>query len=291
MLNWGRYGAASARARERNIGAASIAAGTTTDTYELQFPRRLAVVADVVAVGQSVAGSLAHLVFGIAAAGLSPETDGAETRYPVRVRLVALDSNDRPVTGLDTTLVLRYTRPLKAGEFIVGRAEVVLPPGRWRYRASLQQGGSAGVVLPRNSVMIADLNGAALALSDVALGSKGRAVTWVTEAADSVLMAPSALFRRGADVELYYEVSGATPSLMYRHEITVLRNDRRRDRAGRRPLVALSFEEEAADSVIRSHRTISLHRLKEGSYVVEVKIVAPDGSSQVRRRALTLIDR
>ena len=290
MLNWGRYGAAKARARERGIGAASIAVGTTTDTYELQFRQRLRVVADLIAVGSNPRGSLAHLVFGIAAAQAVPDSAGGETRYPVRVRLVALDSVDRPRASLDTVVTIRYPRPLNDGEFVVGRAELVLPPGEWRYRAALQQGDSSGVVLPRRSVLVANTAGMTLELSDIALGTPGRALVWITPSADTVLLAPSALFRRGSDVELYYEVTGATTGLRYRHDITVLRSERPGSRR-RRPLVTLSFAEEAADPVIRSHRTVKLERLKEGNYVVEVKIAAPDGNSQVRRRALTLIDR
>jgi GWxTD domain-containing protein len=288
MLNWGRYGAANARARERSIGAASIAAGTTTDTYELQFARRLAVVADLVAVGRSTRGSLAHLVFGIAASGLSAETRGSEAEYRVRVRLVALDARDAPIASLDTSLLIQYPRALKPGEFVVGRAELTLPRGEWRYRASLQQGDSAGVVLPRQSVIVADMSGSALALSDIALGSRGRAVSWVTEAADTVLLAPSGLFRKGANVELYYEVSGATPRHLYRHEITVLRADGPTGKR-RHPLVAVSFQEPAADSVIRSRRVVRLDRLKEGNYLMEVKVTAPDGSSEIRQRLLRLI--
>ncbi len=286
MLNWGRYGAGHARARERGIGAASIAVSTTTDSYELQFPHRLAVVADLVAVGRSAAGSLAHLVFGIAASGIKPEAVDGEARYPVRVRLVALDQHDRPVTGLDTIVVVRHRRVLGSGEFVVGRAELPLPRGTWRYRASLQQGDSVGVVLPRDSVTVADIYSGKLALSDIALGTRGRSVAWVTDAADTVLLAPSSLFRKGVDVELYYETSGATQGQRYRHEITLLHHERAKRR---RPLVALSFEEEAADSVVRSHRSVRLERLKEGSYVVEVKVTAPDGSSRVRQRSLRLI--
>jgi GWxTD domain-containing protein len=290
MLNWGRHGAANARALERSIGSASIVVATTTDTYELEFRHRLAAVADLIAVGRSATGSLAHLVFGIAASGTSPDTVEGQATYRVRVRLVAVDQRDRPLIGVDTVVVIRHPRPLQAGQFLVGRAEIPLPPGNWYYRASLQQGDSAGVVLPRHSVMAAAARGSSLALSDLALGSRGRAVVWVTDAADTVLLAPSALFRKGSDVELYYETVGAAPGLSYRHEISVLRAERPGAKR-RRPLVALSFEEAAPDSIIRSQRVLQLEGIKEGGYVVEVKITAPDGTSQTRQRSLRVIPR
>ena len=290
MLNWGRYGAANARARERSVGAASIAVSTTTDSYELNFSRPLPVVANLIAVGRSAAGSLAHLVFGISAPDARAEVSGRKVGYQVRARLVALDSRDRPIASLDTTLVIRYERALGPGEFVVGRVELVLPPGSWTYRALLQQGDSFGVILPRDSVVVADTDGRTLQLSDIALGSAGRAITWITDAQDTVLLAPTALIRQNANVEIYYEASGVTPGLEYRHEITVLRSERPGS-TRRRPLVALSFDEKAADSVVRAHRSFRLERLKEGSYVVEVKITAPDGSSQTRQRPIRLIDR
>src|SRR6185503_6358347 len=48
MLNWGRFGSARAQSWERRVGTTSIAVGTTTDSYELQFAHRLAAVADLV---------------------------------------------------------------------------------------------------------------------------------------------------------------------------------------------------------------------------------------------------
>lgn len=290
MLNWGPHGAARARALERDIGGTSISIATRTDTYELQFPLRLGVVADLIAVGSRDGGNLGHLVFGIAAPGTSPESAFGSVRYPVRVRLVALDQADRAVARLDTTVVIRLSREVRAGEYLVGRAELLLPAGRWSYRASLQQGDSSGVVLPRDSVRVAPTDGTSFSLSDIALGSKGRAAPWVTEAADTVLLAPSASFRVGSDVELYYEASGATPGAPYRHQITVLRQERQgSDR--RRALVALSFEEKAPAPVLRSRRTVRLDRLKAGSYVVELRVTASDGSSEMRRRGIRLIDR
>ena len=186
--------------------------------------------------------------------------------------------------------MIRHQRPLSKNEWLVGRAELILPPGRWSYRAALQQGDSAGVVLPPDSVRVGNSDGTALELSDIALGSPGRAVSWITEVADTVLLAPASLFRKGSEVELYFEARGATPGLMYRHEITVSRS-RNRPADRKRPLVAVSFDEKATASVIRSHRTVRLDRLKEGSYLMEVKITAPDGRSQMHRRPIRVIDR
>jgi GWxTD domain-containing protein len=290
MLNWGRFGSAHARATERNIGATSIVVGTTTDSHELRFARRLAAVADLVAVGRGPAGSLAHLVFGIATPGTPGRHVDGGVEYSVRVRLVALDRQERSIATLDTTVVIRHRRPLTRHEWLVGRAELVLPPGGWGYRAALQLDDSAGVVLPQDSVRVGNSEGASLGLSEIALGSRDRAASWITEAGDTVLLAPSSTFRKGSEVELYFEATGATSGVVYRHEITVLRPSKRHsDRS--RPLVAVSFYEEAAASVIRSHRTVRLDRLKQGSYLVEVKITAPDGSSQVRQQPIRLIDR
>jgi len=288
MLNWGRFGSANAQARERNIGATSIAVGTTTDSYELQFAHRLGAVADLISVGRNTRGSLGHFVFGIAAPGTSARSATGGVEYSVRVRLAVLDRDDRLVANLDTTVVIPLRRPLLENEWLVGRAELVLPPGRWSYRAALEQGDSTGLVLPRDSVRVENSDGISLGLSDIALGSRGRAVPWITEVADTVLLAPSSLFRKGAEVELYYEASGATPGARYRHEITVLRaGGRASDR--RRPLVALSFAEEAPAAVIRARRIVRLDRVKAGSYLVEVRITGPEGNSQVRQRAVTLI--
>ncbi len=291
MLNWGRYGSANAEASERSIGATSIEVGTTTDAYELQFKRRLDAVADLISVGRRQGNSLAHLVFGIEASGTSGEPTAEGVEYRVRVRLVALDRHDRSVGTLDTVVVIHHLRTLHADEWLVGRAELSLPGGQWSYRAALAQGDSTGVVLPRNTVRVANTDGRSLGLSDIALGSPGRAVSWITDAADTVLLAPSALFRRGSEVETYYEVTGARPQAWYRHQITVLRAGGREADDGKRPLVSLSFEEQAAAEVIRSRRTVRLERLKSGSYLVEVRVTGPDGMAQVRRRAIQLIDR
>jgi GWxTD domain-containing protein len=289
MLNWGRFGAANERARERNIGIESIQVGTTTDNNELRFKRRLGAVADLIAVGQRSGQTLAHFVFGIAARGTTWQHAADGVDYPVRVRLVALDRHDRAVATLDTSLVVRLRQPLSKKQFVVGRAELPLPPGRWAYRAALQQGDSAGVVFPRDTVLVAHTSESLLSLSDIALGTPGRAVPWVTEAADTVLLAPSGLIRERAEMQIYYEAGGVRRG-HYRHEISVFRPDGRGN-TDRRPLVSVAFEELATGPTIRSRRTVRLEQLEQGRYVVEVRLTGPDGQSQVRRRSIQLIGR
>jgi hypothetical protein len=202
-----------------------------------------------------------------------------------------LDARDRAVGRVDTTFVIRRRHPLTKSQYLIGRAELPLPPGRWSYRAAVQEGDSGGVVLPRDWVQVAPTDGVSLSLSDIALGSREAAVSWVTDAADTVLLAPSALFRKDAEVEIYYEVRGAAARQFYKHEITVLRWDRRKPAAKRRPLVSLAFDEEATSEIIRSRRTVRMESLKPGSYLVEVRVTAPEGSSQVRQRLIRLIER
>jgi GWxTD domain-containing protein len=288
MLNWGTYGAANEQARERNIGTESIAVGTTTDSHELRFGHRLAAVADLIAVGQSPRGGLAHLVFGIASRGARWRRTSAGVEYPVRVRLVALDRHDRAVATLDTSLAVEVGRPLSRQEYVVGRVELPLPPGRWTYRAALEQGDSGGVILPRDTVLVAHSGETALSLSDIALGSPGRAVPWRTDVGDTVLLAPSDLFRERSQVEIYYEVRGAKPGTGYHHEIAVLKASETRS-GKKQPLVSLGFDELAVDQVIRSRRVVRLDQLKRGSYVVEVTVTGPDGRPQARRRLIRLI--
>ena len=97
-----------------------------------------------------------------------------------------------------------------------------LPPGRWSYRAAIQEGDSGGVLLPRDTVLVAHNGEVSPALSDIALGSPGRAVPWKTDAGDTVLLAPSALFREKSQVVIYYEVRGVRTGAGYRHQIAVL---------------------------------------------------------------------
>ena len=285
MLNWGRFGAAEAASEERGIGSASIAFGTTTDSYELAFVHPLAAVADLVAIGRDSAGPAAQLVFAVAGTNLHGTPSGDGVRYAVRVRFVAIDAHGTPFGIRDTTYLFQVAHALERQDWLLQRLQVPLPPGRWDWRAAIQSGDSAGVVLPHDSVRVASANGR-LALSDLALGVADAAARWPVAPGDTVLLTPFDLFRPGADLELYYEVAQTEPGRSYRHEITVyrLKDARRPDR--RRAEVTLGFDERAASPLTRSHRTLQLGRLRPGTYLVEVRVVAAGGSEPATRQRI-----
>ncbi len=288
MLNWGPYGAARSRARERGIGRASIAIGTTTDSHELAFAEPLDAVADLIAVGATGSGAIGHLVFAIAEPGTRPERDAGGVRYAIRVRAVATDQEQQPFADLDTVIVLRPSASLDPNQYLIGRAEVPLPTGLWTWRAALQLGDSLGVVLPRDSVRVSG-PGTALSLSDLALGVRGASARWQPSPRDTVLVSPFDRFREGSEVELYYETSGATGGARYHHEIAVYRIKDKSGIAERRPVVRVGFDSRAGGPLLRSHRVLQLARLRPGRYVIEVQVNEPGGKPVARRREFRVV--
>jgi GWxTD domain-containing protein len=288
MLHWGRYGSARSKARERGIGRVSIALGTTTDSYELRFADLLSGAVDLVTVGDAGSRTLGHLVFAVAEPGTRPEREPGGVRYTVRLRAVASDENQKPLADLDTTIVFHSSAPLGRAQYLIGRAELPLPPGRWTWRAALQMGDSVGIVLPRDSVRVA-ARGGGLSLSDLALGVAGASARWEPVPGDTVLLTPFDLFLEGSEVELYYEADGAVPGTSYRHDIAVYRVRGEPGVAERRPVVTLGVDERAPAPRLRSHRLLQLTRLKPGRYVIEVSLRARQGEAAARRREFLVV--
>ncbi len=290
MLNWGAYGAAKSRSRERGIGQASIAFGTTTDSYELQFAKPLTAVANLVAVGGEGNARLGHFVFAVGQPGSKADIRNGRASYPIRVRVGAFDAAGRVLARADTTVTFELSTPLAAGQFLIGRVPLSLVPGAWSWRAAIQQGEDAGVVLPRDSVVVTG-GGPALSLSDLALGARAASALWHPVPGDTVFLTPFDLFREGSELELYYEASGVEPGAAYRHRIGVFRLKGEPPLPEARPVVTLAFEEKADGTVARSSRTLQLGRLKPGRYVVEVDVSAPDGNGEKRRREFQVVQR
>jgi GWxTD domain-containing protein len=287
MLHWGPFGAARSRGAERRIGQASIAFGTSTDTYELQFVHPLRVAANLVAIGSRPSGPIAHFVFAVAL----PDSAQALRRgatHDVRVRLAAFDGLGHAFASADTVVTVRVPHTLAAGHYLLGRAEMPLPPGRWGWRAAVQIGDETGTVLPRDTVRVATLDDG-LALSDLAIGAEGASAVWQPTPRDTAFLAPFGIVPEGKEVELYYEASGVRVGAVYAHQIAVYRLKGEQALAERRPVVRLGFDEAAGDPIVRARRTLQLHRLKPGRYLLEVRIGGRDGTSDVRRREFRVL--
>lgn len=263
---------------ERSQGRTSYAVGTTTDSYELHFDRDLSAKVQVLAVGRDAQGPEVQVAYAIPGSSLTPIKTSRGEVYHVRLRFVVLDSAGHAVASIDTTRFFLSKTPVPLNEHLVGRAEVHVPPGVHQYRVLLQQGEDAGLILPTDTVRISVA--ARLSISDLVLGRRANNLGWIASPEDTVYLNPLQTFHRSEDMQLYYEIYGATPGAMLKTEISVKKGGG----------VKLKFDEPAVGGVDRIMRGISLERLRAGTYTLEVKVTRPDGYSDRRTQQFTVVD-
>jgi GWxTD domain-containing protein len=273
---------------ERQVGQASIALGTRSDSYELRFADELKVKTEVLAVGRDSSGSQVQIAYAIAGSGLEPMTVTQGYLYSIRVRFVAVDRVGRVAASLDTTRHFVSPAPVPDGEHLVGRVAVRVPPGQLQYRLAIQQAEESGVILPRDTVRVGQPTSAALALSDLVLGSRATNLYWRRTEEDTVVFNPLRTFKRNQDMELYYEVEGLSSGTQYTVRLAVRKQGGsgglfRKIFGGGGAAISLKFDDQATFPVASSHRTLNLDRLKPGKYTLEVLV--DDGNGRTDRRA------
>jgi GWxTD domain-containing protein len=272
---------------ERQVGQASIALGTKSDSYELEFPDELKVKTQVLAVGRDSAGSEVQIAYAIAGSGLEPVTVTQGYLYSVRVRFVAMDRLGKVAAALDTTRHFVSPAPVPNGEHLVGRVGLKVPSGLLTYRLALQQGEESGVVLARDTVRVGQPTSTALALSDLVLGARSTNLYWRRTDKDTVMFNPLRTFKRSEQMELYYELEGLGSGTPYTVRITVRKQGGsggvfRKIFGGGGAAMSLKFEEQATFPVASSLRNLDLDRLKPGHYTLEV--IVDDGQGRTDRR-------
>jgi GWxTD domain-containing protein len=288
-MSTGRY-----QTQERRAGQESIAVGTTSDSYELRFPQELKVHSEVLAVGHDSTGPEVQIAYAIAGSSLEPVTVTRGYLYSVRLRFVATDARGQVVSSLDTTRHFVAPEPVPPNEHLVGRVGTSVPQGALHYRLAMQQGEAVGVTLPRDSVRVGPANPSALSLSDLVLGSRTANLTWRRTADDTVLFNPLRTFRRGEEMELYYEIDGLRPA-PYNVELTVKRKGSsgglfRKIFGGGGAAIRLKFQEQATTSEVSTHRSLQLSRLKPGNYVLEVLVVDATGRKDRRAQEFQVVE-
>ena len=287
MQTAGRVSSGRFQDEERQVGQASIALGTKTDSYELEFPEELKVQTQVLAVGRDSSGSQVQIAYAIAGTGLEPVTVTQGYLYSVRVRFVAMDRLGRVAGALDTTRHFVAPAPVPPGEYLVGRVALRVPPGLMTYRLALQQGEESGVVLPRDTVRVGQPTSTALALSDLVLGSRSTNLYWRRTDKDTVMFNPLRTFKRNEEMELYYELEGLSSGTPYSVRIAVRKQGGsggifRKIFGGGGAAISLKFDDQATFPVANSVRSLKLDRLKPGQYTLEV--IVDDGQGRTDRR-------
>ena len=285
----GRY-----QSQERRAGQESIAVGTTSDSYELRFPSELKATSEVLAVGRDSAGPQVQIAYAIAGSSLEPVTVARGFLYSVRLRFVAMDEKGQVVSALDTTRHFVAPSRVPPNEHLVGRVSASVPAGSLHYRLAIQNGDDAGTTLPRDSLRVGPPSSAALSLSDLVLGSRTANLGWRRTPDDTVLFNPLRTYKRGEEMELYYEVEGLRPA-PYSVELAVRKKGAGRGIfkkifGGGSAAIKLKFEQQATTPTVSTHRSLKLDRLKPGQYVLELLVVDADGRKDVRTREFQVVE-
>jgi GWxTD domain-containing protein len=288
-ISTGRY-----QTQERQVGQASIALGTSSDSYELRFPKDLKAHWEVLAVGQDSTGHQVQIAYAIAGSSLEPVSVTRGYLYSVRLRFAAMDERGQVVASLDTTRHFVAPAPVPRNEHLVGRVAATVPAGTIQYRLAIQQGEDAGITIPRDSVRVGPVNAAALSLSDLVLGTRTANLDWRRTPDDTVLFNPLRTYRRSDEMELYYEIEGLKPT-PYTVELTVRKKGSgggllKKIFGGGGAALRLKFDEQATTSTVSTHRRLNLDRLKPGNYVLELVVADAEGRKDRRRQEFQVVE-
>jgi len=282
ILSCGPLRAARAALEERRIGTASIAVGTTTDSYVRRYPHMIPAGVQPFAVGQSAGGSVAHLVFAVPTAELR-----ALGARGLRLRFRAFAEDERIAADVDTLVNWRAPEG-EEKRWLLARLPVPVASGRWRYAVALELDDTTGASLQSGMLDIPVTDGSVLALSDLVVGSAGEGLPWIAAPGDTAYFSPFPLHRRSAPLHAYYELYGATRGADYRTELTLsrLRSDGDGETGHR---VRVTFAEPALEPVVRSRRSLDTRRLAEATYRLDVRVTDPQGRTVQRSRTLRIV--
>ena len=288
-MSTGRY-----QTEERQAGQESIAVGTTSDSYELRFPQKLKAKSEVLAVGRDSSGPQVQIAYAISGSSLEPVTVTRGYLYTVRLRFVATNDRGQVVSALDTTRHFVAPSPVPPNEHLVGRVGATVARGALQYRLAIQQGEGAGITLPRDTIRVGPPAPSALGLSDLVLGSQSANLAWRRTADDTVLFNPLRTYRRGDQMELYYEIDGLRPT-PYTVELAVKKKGSggglfRKIFGGGGAAIRLKFQEQATTTQVSTHRSLKLNRLKPGNYTLELTVVDAAGRKDRRSQDFQVVE-
>lgn len=290
LASLSRSNAGPVLAEERRAGDRAIERGTSTDAYAHGFARSLSPVVQQYAFADSAGRGRVTLVFAIPGPALQAERRGAQTVYPLELRVGALRADGTAAGYLDTTHAYRTDGQLQRGQYLSGYVELEVAAERLAVRALVAQPWyDAGDVVRADSVIVPDLAAGTLALSDLVAGYEGSGLTWI-RAGDTIPLNPQQTYASGAALTLYYEVYGLTTGEPYHTRVEVWKEGGggvfglvRRLFGGGGPPVSLAFDRRAAGPLDRRRHDVDLSALEPGRYRLELRVQRGDEDPIVRR--------
>jgi tetratricopeptide (TPR) repeat protein len=282
---------ATFRAKERALGRESLRELLTTDRFPLKFGRELAARHRLVAIGSAGGGPMLDLFFSLPALATPPVDSGAQSFYPVRVRLVVWDSLDRPARALDSTMSIPAESKAVGGA-VAGHLDLALPAGRYAARFAIETSDGSGFIAHREGIRLGPVSGEP-SLTDlmVATGRSGIPVPGL-DSSGGDRVDPTAFFARSDTLIAAAGVLGAAAgpaklrALLRPIPNPADPNPKWRSFPGQDDWVPGSLS--GADySIVRL--VLPLKRVKAGGYEIEVVLVDARGRTS-RNRAVFAVE-
>ena len=150
------------------------------------------------------------------------------------------------------------------------------------------------MTLPRDTVRVGPTTASALSLSDLVLGARSANLGWRRTPTDTVLFNPLRTYKRGEEMQLYYEIEGLRPA-PYTVELAVRKKGGgggifRKIFGGGGAAIKLKFEQQATTPTVSTHRSLKLDRLKPGTYVLQLLVVDAAGRKDYRTREFQVVE-
>jgi tetratricopeptide (TPR) repeat protein len=287
LLRGGMAGRTRLLAQERREVLHSAQVGTTTDSYPLRFARDLRPVVTSFAVADSAGRGALHVVFAIPAGALAPfSVASGGVAYPLQLRVVVFDDQQREIASLDTLRIFRSAAPLPPGSFLTEQLALPVATGSYRFHFVAEElSTDAGALVPERTVTVPAAGGP-FSASDLILGRVGSGLVWRRPEGE-VPLNPLMRYPRDGALELYYELYGLPERAAVVTHVAVAPRSRGSLFSrlfGRRSGVRLEYTTQTdAPGLSRVRQRIELAGLSPGRYDLAVSLRDPAAGTQVVR--------
>jgi len=260
------------RVAERAMSRTSALRATSTDSHRRRYPVPLDASADLVLLGAATGGGVARIALAVPFAATGTAWLGEGLTFPLRVRVVAIDTSDQTRVSVDSTIRARAVM-YRGERWLAGDLSLPLPAGVLRVRLAVEEEDQEGTVLPFRTLEVPSTPDS-LSLSELAVGVAESPWRVETEFGP-VALNPLELIGRERQGEIAFEARGRAGTILT-CQVTVIRTDE--------PGVAYNdtWREAMSNGKRLIRRRLETQRLQPGTYRVEITVA--DGQGSLSRR-------